>query len=286
MEQATPPPVPILTYTLLKCDPEQLAAREQLQPTPETPSEWFAKKFPTQAEQFGPPLLEAVYHLETHDEILKKIIPSDLNDDFFAGVLGGDSELGHHVIYYLPELNFYFFDARFEYYAPTSEPKLMTLLSQYLLRCATEMPKNVDIARLFNFLRSDDNLKRIVKKARSLLAANADFFQGSTGHKRLVGNSVVDPTAIPSYELFVKEGLVEKENHILTIGQTFDGYLKFCEAKAIIPVRRKEFKWQVVDLIKHEYGMSLRRDLKDEQDKFQQGWKGVACRSETSTTSP
>ena len=41
----------------------------------------------------------------------------------------------------------------------------MTLLSALLLRCAEQMPKNVDVENLFVRFREEDCLKSIVKKA-------------------------------------------------------------------------------------------------------------------------
>ncbi len=102
-----------------------------------SPGEWFSKRFPAQAEQYGPPMLECV---ETLLDQSIQVSPVALNEDFYAAVLGGDDRLGHHVVFYLPEQQFYFFDCRFGRYEPTSEQKLILLLSQYLIQCAADMP--------------------------------------------------------------------------------------------------------------------------------------------------
>ena len=58
-----------------------------------------------------------------------------MNDDFFAALLGGDRKLDHQVVFYVPEQQWYFYDCRFGCFVPTTEEKLMILLSQYLIHC-------------------------------------------------------------------------------------------------------------------------------------------------------
>ena len=94
---------------------------EKYQPTPwllkdtvsdppvKTPSEWFSKKWPTEAEQYGTPFLEAKY-LDENQE--KHVNPIALNDLFFAAILASDNKLGHKVVYYTPEDQWYFKDPR------------------------------------------------------------------------------------------------------------------------------------------------------------------------------
>lgn len=66
--------------------------------TPQTPSEWFASKFPDAASRYGCPFLEM---RQTACDGFTKVTPVSINFDFIAGMLGGDSSLGHSVIYYL-----------------------------------------------------------------------------------------------------------------------------------------------------------------------------------------
>jgi len=74
---------------------------------PRTPSEWFADKFPEQVAQYGCPFLEM---RQTSCDGFSHITPIAPNIDFFAAMLGGDSRLGHSVVYYEPEMQFYYFE--------------------------------------------------------------------------------------------------------------------------------------------------------------------------------
>ena len=91
------------------------------------------------------------------------------------------------MVFYLPEQQFYFFDSRVHRYEPTTEQKLVFLLSRSLIQCAAEMPQDVEIAKLFIELRKEDNLRKVVRRAKALLAADESFFGESSPNKRLKG---------------------------------------------------------------------------------------------------
>ena len=204
-----------LQYRLKKSEPICLLLSEYSngQSIVSSPGDWFNRQFPKQAEMYGPPILEAT-HFSV--DLAEHIRPAALNEEFFAAVLKGDQELNHHVVFFNQESQFYFFDCRFGYYAPTTEEKLKTRLSQLLIACAAEMPGNVDIRPLFCELRSDENLRKIVKRAKSMLSVCPAFFSGSNGKKRLCGGEVVDPTEEPAYKLFVNDRLILQANELLT----------------------------------------------------------------------
>jgi hypothetical protein len=63
---------------------------------------------------YGPAFLEEVRALEDEN----RIIPVSLNEDFFAGVLGGDSRMGHHVVFCAHEETFYFYDSELRLMPP------------------------------------------------------------------------------------------------------------------------------------------------------------------------
>ena len=75
--------------------------------TTTTPSEWFSEKFPEQAKIHGCPFIESV---EDVGDGLKKINPLAPNIDFLAAILGGDEKMGHKVIYFESEMQFYYRD--------------------------------------------------------------------------------------------------------------------------------------------------------------------------------
>jgi hypothetical protein len=142
---------PQVTYRLKRTEPPSVFDEGKAR-QPSTPSEWFSAKFPEQVNTYGPPILEAVYADVDHS---KRINPVALNEDCFAAILGGDKALGHHLIFYLPEQQFYFLDNRTGNYTLSSEQKLLLLLSQYLIHCAADMPSNVDVKDLFVGLRDE-----------------------------------------------------------------------------------------------------------------------------------
>ena len=101
--------IPVIVQ-LVKYEPVPWLFRNDMPAPPvNTPSEWFSKRWPQEAETFGAPFLEAKYldkDLEEH------VNPIALNDIFFASILGGDESLGHKVVYYAPDEQFYFKDPR------------------------------------------------------------------------------------------------------------------------------------------------------------------------------
>ena|GEM_PF-3999494 len=93
------------TFTRLELNLPQSSLFEK--PLPKTPSEWFALKFPEAVNRFGCPFLEM---RQTSCDGFLRIVPVSINLDFFAAMLGGDSGLGHSVIYFEPEMQWYFRD--------------------------------------------------------------------------------------------------------------------------------------------------------------------------------
>ena len=92
---------------------------------PETPSEWFSKMFPEQAKVWGCPFIELA---EDRSDGLKKINPLAPNLDFLAAILGGDTKMGHKVIYLEGEMQWYFLDQPNNIFKPTTAEKLANLL--------------------------------------------------------------------------------------------------------------------------------------------------------------
>ena len=55
--------------------------------------------------------------------------------------------------------------------------------------------------------------------------------------------------------------------------QEFSG---FCRNNGIEPVQRRFFRQLIVDVIKEEFGVGFRSDLRDAEGRFLRGWKGLA----------
>lgn len=241
---------------------------------PQTPSEYFNKHHPELSMTYGAAFLEHPY--EDGNEF-RHVSVVGMNDDFFAGLLGGDRQLGHQVVFYIPEQQFYFYDCRFDCFVPTTEEKLQILLSQYLIRCCQDMPHFTDIGNLFITFRSEARLKRIVQKAKALLAADRTFFESPTGHKRRCGERILDPAIEPAHKLFIREAIITEPERILTTNECFENYTAYCKIQKLEPAERKSFTGLMAEGIKEQFGLGFRRDLKGGDGKWHRGWKGLTC---------
>lgn len=245
---------------------------------PHDANAYFARMFPESATLFGPGFLQANY---SDGDGLPRFVPVELNIDFFAHAIGGDRRMAHKVVFYAFEETFYFFEPRLDAYCPTSEEKLEALLSNYLVRCAQDCGWLVEIRPLFSEFREHNLLKKVIKRAKALLAADQSFFTGEKGERRLVDGKIVNPTDKPSYALFVERTLVRKSGSAFTVTDAFSRYFQFCQVQSLPPFTRAEFKALVAEVIREQFQLGLRRDLVvDESGKQQEGWQGLACNLE------
>ena len=236
---------------------------------PATPSAWFTQRFPAEVKRWGCPFLEAV----TTNPVMMTTTTQAvaLNDNFFAAILS-DQQLGHAVIYFEPERGWYFREPRDGQFHPTSEAKLMILLSALLLKCAEELRSSANMSSLFVAFRSEEQLKAVVKKARSLLAADSTFFSATSPHQRVEGPERQDQMA----RRFIGVALKPQPGHLLSVNHCYSEFAGFCRNHGVEPLARKLFRQLVVDIIREECGVGLRADLKDAGGHYQRGWKGLA----------
>src|ERR1041385_3926472 len=99
-------------------------------------SDWFCQRFPTEARVFGSPFLEQHQPNVYGTTDATPLVP---NIDFLAACLGGDERLGHRVVYYTAELQFYFYDPRDQMFHATTDQKLGNLMRGFLARCAADV---------------------------------------------------------------------------------------------------------------------------------------------------
>ena len=245
---------------------------EEASESTNNPNDWFTAKFPEQAQQYGPAFMEGTY---TDANGLRRFIPTYLNDDFFAAILGGDKELGHQVVWYPPEETFYFFDYRVDAFCVTTEEKLKLLLSNYLIRCSQDCRSLVDITNLVISFRQDGVLQRIVHKAKAVLEADRMFFQGANGQRRFLDGKHIEPNEEPSYRQFVKRAIIREPEATVTLQDAFHRYFQFCRNNQMHPLTRQEFKGLVAEVIREEFNLGLRHDVPGEGGKQRHGWFGV-----------
>jgi len=266
--------VPV-TVQLVKYKPVPWLFRNDLpEPPVTTPSEWFSKRWPEQAETFGTPFLEAKLHdgdLEQH------VNPLSLNEIFFAGILAGNQELGHKVVYYSPDEEFYFKDPREGgIFKSTTEDKLKTLLSLYILECAEQLKDTTPKLNLFVRFRKDQELQNIINKARSLLAVDKSFFGADSPNLRTGGAEEKEKVAKTFISLVIE---LNPQNN-MTLADTYAVFREFSGKQGVKLVERRHFEDLAGDIIKEQYGLALRNDILNGSGRHQRGWRGLGLRQE------
>ena len=235
----------------------------QLNPTPTTPNEWFVLKYSLAYENHGSPFLELV---EPIDQFSHQVLPITINIDFFAACLGGRKDLGHSVIYYESEMQWYFkdWDGVFK---PTSPEKLMNLYRALMMKCCEEMPGNVNKLNLFHEFRSDRNAKAVVQRAKSILAASPEFFSATSNNLRIRGIEMFERVA----RKFVSELLTSEPGEILRVNDAFAVFRRLLKEREMPDIKRSDFKAVLVPLMKDQFNVCLRNDLGGSG----RGWKNV-----------
>jgi hypothetical protein len=110
MASEEPANIPV-TVQLVKYKPVPWVFRHDLpEPPVTTPSQWFSKRWPQEADAFGTPFLEATF---LDGDLEKHVNPIAINEIFFASILAGNETMGHKVIYYTPDEEFYVSQAEF-----------------------------------------------------------------------------------------------------------------------------------------------------------------------------
>lgn len=239
-----------------------------------TASEWFSKRWARQAEEFGCPFLEARY-TDSNEE--KHVNPIALNEIFFAGILAGDANLGHKVVFYTPDETFYFRDPREGgLFRPTTEEKLKTLLSLYMLQCAEELRDATPKLNLFVRFRKEDQLHKIVTKSKSLLAVDNSFFAPDSPNIR-TGEPAEKEKAAKTFVTMVIEFDPQKS---LTVTDSYNAFREFCVKNGFVLVERRLFEELVGEMIEQKYGLGLRNDLLNDSGCHQRGWRGLGMRED------
>lgn len=254
--------------TLKLYEPDRVASLNLENPEPKTPNEWFVQRFRWAFEQFGSPFLELV---EPVDQFSVQVLPVSLNLDFFAGVLGGRRDLGHHVVYFEPEMQWYFrdWDGIFKI---TSGEKLANLYRALMMKCAQDMPGNVHKLNLFHEFRSDKTAKAVVQRAKSVLAADSLFFSASSPHQRIKGPELHERLIMKLVETMLEP----REGAILTVTQAYQIFCRLSEQRSLGVLKRSVFRELIRDLIRDRFNLALRHDVPDSANKHQQAWKGLA----------
>ncbi|CAN5538353.1 hypothetical protein BH09VER1_BH09VER1_23810 [soil metagenome] len=237
------------------------------------PNGWFADQFPEVAALYGAAFLEGSY-LDDHQ--FRHVVPSYLNVDFFAGMLGGCKRLGHQIVYHQQEDRFYFYDPLVQAFSPTSEEKLELLLSNYLIRCSQACGRLVDITPLATTFREHKSLKEVIQRAKALLQADSTFFTGKDGHRRWIDGKYVEPTDEPAYKRFLKQSVVPDSCASMTLPELFDRFLAYCTSNHLPTLQRAQFKAIAGKTIREEHHIGIRHDIDNGRGQITHGWKGLS----------
>jgi len=232
-------------------------------------NDWFSSKFPVQAQVFGSPFLEQHRVGPDSETIITPLAP---NLDFLAACLGGDVRLGHRVIYYAGELQFYFFDPRDQMFHPTTTDKMGNLLRSLLARCAAEVKGEGHLVNVFHTFRADAVVKAVINRAKSILEADPEFFGVKSPHQRAAGPELHQRLA----RVFAEKMLEAAPDSILTVGQTYALFNQFAQSKNLPAIKRRDFKSLMAEVIREAYDLGVRNDLMNAETQKQQcGWLGL-----------
>jgi P4 family phage/plasmid primase-like protien len=136
----------------------------------DTPSQWFAQKFPALADQFGDAVLE-----ETDKAGV--VSARDIGEDFLAATLGSEGCPDSPTVFAQTEEKFWTYSPSEGIFIFEREPALQTRLSSMLLECARACRGDGCETKTLEFrFRDSANLTGVLKKARGLLAVPHDFF--------------------------------------------------------------------------------------------------------------
>jgi len=236
--------------------------------TPQTPSEWFTLKFPDAASRYGCPFLEM---RQTTCDGFKKITPVSVNIDFMASILSGDPRLGHSVVYYETEMQFYYYEPHQNIYKPVSPEKLQVYYRAMVLRCLQELNRDVDKVSLFVQYRDDKTSRAVVNRAKSILACSPDFFSVTSPYQRIKG-----PELQERLMRVLCETMLEKsDDSFVTVTKAYGYFCRLARQKQLTTIKQSVFRATMQDLVRDTYGMGLRRDVPDSAGKQQEAWKGI-----------
>ena len=77
--------------------------------------------------------------------------------------------------------------------------------------------------------------------------------------------------------VFAKESLRKDAMESLTVAQSYEAYVGFCNDRGWTAMAKKKFSNSIGDTVTRQFGLTVRNDIPDESGKAQRGWKGIRC---------
>jgi phage/plasmid-associated DNA primase len=81
-----------------------------------------------------------------------------------------------------------------------------------------------------------------------------------------------------AHNLFAREALTHADGGQLTVTDCFSAYVEFCTGRGWTTLTRNKFSSTIGDVVARTYGLTVRNDIKDAENKAQRGWKGLQLR--------
>ena len=257
-------------YPLNHAPPEQAPAW--------TPSSWFCSRFPDITERFGRAFFEETVVGLHGSPVIRACV---INEDFFAAMLGGDKSLGHRMVH-LPGEGFLYHDPKVNAFSITSDQKVEILLSNYLIKCAEDMGRNVDSKMLVKDHRRPSVLAGIVNRAKTVLEADLHFFEGINGARRHAHGIIIQPAAISAPEDFIHHAFTRSEGGSVVVGEAYQEFLRYCQMGNLTRVEFTEFKRVAKELVLEKFQLGLRHDIRTPEGRQTHGWKHIRLLPEPS----
>jgi hypothetical protein len=216
---------------------------------------WFERTYVNSYRRYGPPI-QLVW---------------GANHDALAHAL---HEGVTRIVYHSPEDRFYYLDHNRHAYCPVNPPERLLALIRAILRRAAEGMTHSEKIVWFQ-VWDEKAVRAVVDAARALLSVDDNFFNGAKGLRRYISGNYLEATAEPSYRTFAEEQVRQEEDAILTIGNAYQSYWRFCSAKKMPPLGKQDFRKSFCGEAIERFGVGLRHDLRV-GDKTAQGWMGLA----------
>ena len=224
---------------------------------------YFEELFPEQAKQHGPAVLEMVVNDNAR--------PLTINHQFFAASLS-DPALGLTVVYYEPEMMFYYFEPFQSIFKPVDNLKLQCLYRGLILRSASILKDVGSKLNIWTEFRSDKTAKAVTNLAKSVLSADQSYFSATSPHQRIKGQELQERLI----RNLVETMLESRSEACLTVTQAYDVFCRLAQRRQLSPLKRSMFRATMQDLVRDRYGLALRNDVPNEENRHQQAWKGLA----------
>ena len=242
-----------------------------------TPSSWFGSRFPEITERFGRAFFEETVVGLHGSPVVRAAV---MNEDFFAAMLGGEKRLGHRIVH-LPGEGFLYHDPKVNAFANTSDEKVEFLLSNYLIKCAEDMGRNVDSKLLVKDHRRPAVLAGIVSRAKTVLEADPRFFEGKSGARRYANGRVALPANASASEDFIHTAFTRAEGASLIVAEAYQEFLRYCQMENLTRVEFTEFKRVARELVLEKFQLGLRHDIRTTEGRQTHGWRHIRLLSDS-----